>query len=93
MVIATTRTITIRAVIKNIYNIASLDVDSIAHLESFRALKLNLLESFRALKGGVDIRVCEAFCISIFSKNDKTFSFFGILGGMCASSRYKSFRA
>ena len=26
------------------------DVDSVAHLESFRALKLTLLESFRALK-------------------------------------------
>ena len=26
------------------------DVDSVAHLESFRVLKLTLLESFRALK-------------------------------------------
>ena len=26
------------------------DVDSVAHLERFRALKLTLLESFRALK-------------------------------------------
>ena len=26
------------------------DVDSVAHLESFRALKVTLLESFRALK-------------------------------------------
>ena len=34
----------------NRYNIFLIDVDSVAILESFRALKLTLLESFRALK-------------------------------------------
>ena len=49
-------------------------------------------QNLKFSKGGVDIRVCEAFCAAIFSKNAQTFWFFGIVGGMCASSRYQSFR-
>ena len=43
-------------------------------------------------KGGVNKRVCEALCATTFSKNASTFRFFGIVGEMCASSRYQSFR-
>jgi len=40
----------------------------------------------------VDIRVCEAFCVAIFSKNAQTPRFFDIVGGMCASVRSQSFK-
>ena len=69
------------------------DIFPNTHTENYNVLEMAIWKSrMFSQQGWVDVRVCEGFCDAIFSKNAQTVWFFDIVGGMCASLWFQSFK-